>query len=105
MRQEITNIGAYELDHFISINQSKIIILDVRSEKEYNEGHIKNAVNMPYERITNGLKNINNDMIVLVYCSRGGRSMRAAKLLFYKGYKVINVVGGLKEYNGKNIVK
>lgn len=105
MKQEIRNIGAYDLDHFISINKSKIIILDVRTEKEYNEGHIRNAVNMPYETLLNGLKNINNDIIVLVYCSRGGRSMRAAKLLYYKGYKVVNVIGGLKEYNGKNIVK
>ena len=105
MKQEIKNIAAYEIDCFISINQSKILILDVRSDREYKEGHIKNAVNMPYDKIVDGLKNTNNDIIVLVYCSRGGRSMRAAKLLYYKGYRVVNVVGGLKEYNGKNIVK
>ena len=46
-----------------------------------------------------------NDKIVLVYCSRGGRSMRVAKLLSYKGYRVVNVIGGLNAYTGKNIIK
>ena len=31
--------------------------------------------------------------------------MRVARMLLYKGYDVINVVGGFKEYNGKNIIK
>lgn len=105
MREEIKNIAAYNLDMFINQNASKIVILDVRSEKEYKEGHIKGAINIPFDRLVKELKNINNDKIVLVYCSRGGRSMRVAKILYYKGYKVFNVVGGIKEYNGKNIVK
>lgn len=105
MKQEIKNIGAYEIDRFIDIYKSRLIILDVRSEKEYKEGHIKNAINISYEKIIKGLENINNDKIVLVYCYSGGRSMRVAKILYFKGYSVINVVGGLKEYNGKNIVK
>ena len=104
MRYEIVNIAAYEIDDFIRKN-SNIFIIDVRTNQEYKAGHIRGAVNIPYEKLQNELKNTNNDTIVLVYCSRGGRSMRAAKILYYKGYKVVNVVGGLKEYNGKNIIK
>jgi rhodanese-related sulfurtransferase len=89
----------------MSKNNDRIIILDVRSEREYLEGHIRNAINIPFDGVLKEEININNDKIVLVYCSRGGRSMRVAKLLSYKGFRVVNVIGGLKEYTGKNIIK
>lgn len=105
MKRAIENIAAYSIDAFMSKNNDRIIILDVRSEREYLEGHIRNAINIPFDRVLKEEININNDKIVLVYCSRGGRSMRVAKLLSYKGFRVVNVIGGLKEYTGKNIIK
>lgn len=105
MKRAIENIAAYSIDEFISKNNDRIIILDVRSEREYLKGHIRNAINIPFDRVLKEEINVNNDMIVLVYCSRGGRSMRVAKLLSYKGFRVVNVIGGLKEYTGKNIIK
>lgn len=105
MKRAIENIAAYSIDEFISKNNDRIIILDVRSEREYLEGHIRNAINIPFDRVLKEEININNDKIVLVYCSRGGRSMKVAKLLSYKGFRVVNVIGGLKEYTGKNIIK
>lgn len=105
MKRAIENIAAYSIDEFMSKNNDRIIILDVRSEREYLEGHIRNAINIPFDRVLKEEININNDKIVLVYCSRGGRSMKVAKLLSYKGFRVVNVIGGLKEYTGKNIIK
>lgn len=105
MKRAIENIAAYSIDAFMSKNNDRIIILDVRSEREYLEGHIRNAINIPFDRVLKEEININNDKIVLVYCSRGGRSMKVAKLLSYKGFRVVNVIGGLKEYTGKNIIK
>lgn len=105
MKRAIENIAAYSIDEFMSKNNDRIIILDVRSEREYLEGHIRNAINIPFDRVLKEEININNDKIVLVYCSRGGRSMRVAKLLSYKGFRIVNVIGGLKEYTGKNIIK
>ena len=105
MSAKIENIAAYNLDSFIEKYGDRLIIWDVRSELEYVQGHIIRARNVPYERVINALKSLKNDKIVLVYCSRGGRSIRVAKILFLKGYRVVNVVGGIKEYNGKNIIK
>lgn len=105
MKYSIESIAAYNLDNYLDRNKGDIDIWDVRSKKEYLEGHLKGAINIPYERAVQDRKNPDNDRIVLVYCSRGGRSMRVAKLLFYRGYKVVNVVGGIKAYSGKNIIK
>lgn len=102
---KIENIAAYNLDRYLSRYRDGVLVIDVRSEKEYKEGHIKDAINIPYESFFKGDFNLENNRKVLVYCSRGGRSMRVARMLLYKGYDVINVVGGFKEYNGKNIIK
>lgn len=105
MKNRIENIAAFNLDKYVRENKKDLIILDVRSEKEYSEGHIKGAINKPFDRVVRDGINMYNDKIVLVYCSRGGRSMRVAKLLSYKGYRVVNVIGGLNAYTGKNIIK
>ena len=51
MKRAIENIAAYSIDEFISKNNDRIIILDVRSEREYLEGHIRNAINIPFEKL------------------------------------------------------
>lgn len=56
------------------------IIIDVRSEKEYNKGHYKNAINIPY-------KNINTNSKILVYCRSGRRALKAIKKLHNLNYK------------------
>lgn len=105
MRGKLENIAAYNLDSFLSQYKDRLLIIDVRSEMEYKEFHIKNAINIPYELFFKKDINLESNRRIMVYCSRGGRSIRVAKMLLYKGYSVINVVGGLKEYNGKNIIK
>jgi rhodanese-related sulfurtransferase len=105
MNGKIENIAAYNLDRYLSRYRDGLLIIDVRSEREYREGHISEAINIPYEDFLKRDIKLENNRKVLVYCSRGGRSVRVARMLLYKGYDVVNVVGGLKEYNGKNIVK
>lgn len=105
MKNEIKNIAAYNLDDYLSRYSEGLIIIDVRSEKEYKEGHIRDAINIPYESFGIGKIQVSKNKRILVYCSRGGRSMRVAKVLYFNGYDVINVVGGMKEYIGRNIIK
>ena len=81
------------------LNETKVIILDVREPYEYNEGHIKEAINIPLSTILVGidqLKNIHDKKIVL-QCRVGGRSMRACQLLQAEGFKhdIWNLEGGI----------
>ncbi len=81
------------------LNETKVIILDVREPYEYNEGHIKEAINIPLSTILVGidqLKNIQGKKIVL-QCRVGGRSMRACQLLQAEGleHDVWNLEGGI----------
>ena len=96
----MTNIHTVNVNTLYSwLNETKVIILDVREPYEYNEGHIKGAINIPLSTILVGidqLKNIQGKKIIL-QCRVGGRSMRACKLLQAEGFKhdIWNLEGGI----------
>lgn len=76
------------------------IIVDVREREEFTGGHIPMAVNLPLEDIKQGNISFPKNKVIIVYCETGGRSAVVARILADKGYKVINTVGGLREYRG-----
>ncbi len=76
------------------------IIVDVREREEFAKGHIPMAICLPLSQLRQGNVSIPKGKLLLVYCETGGRSAVASSLLADKGYRVINTVGGLKEYRG-----
>lgn len=75
-----------------------VYLIDVRSNQEYEEGHLDGAINISMynieKEISNYVKN-KNDLIIL-YCSSGGRSREAKKTLENLGYEnVYNLKGGI----------
>ena len=84
----------------------KVIVVDVRTLEEYNEGHIPNAISVPLETIENKaeVKLKNKDDLILVYCRSGRRSREAALKLIEKGYTNVIDFGGIQDWNGE-IVK
>ena len=81
----------------------KVIVVDVRTLEEYNEGHIPNAISVPLETIENEAeaKLKNQDALILVYCRSGRRSREAALKLIEKGYTNVIDFGGIKDWNGE----
>ena len=81
----------------------KVIVVDVRTLEEYNEGHIPNAISVPLETIENEAeaKLKNKDALILVYCRSGRRSREAALKLIEKGYANVIDFGGIKDWNGE----
>lgn len=75
------------------------IIVDVRGTERFRNGHIPMAVNLPLERIEQGNVNFPLRRTLIVYCDTGGSSIQAARLLADMGYRVINCIGGLRNYN------
>lgn len=86
--------------------ENNLIILDVRTKSEYNEGHIKNAVLLPNEEIGNTLpKELpNKNQLILIYCRSGNRSRQAAEKLIKLGYTNVKDFGGINtwEYDTEN---
>ena len=80
--------------------ESDYVILDVRTEEEYNEGHIEGAVLIPDFEITSKAEGILTDknQLILVYCRSGRRSKLAAEALVSLGYTNVKEFGGIIDW-------
>lgn len=74
------------------------IIIDVRSQKEFLEGHIPMAINVPLNEIQSGRFNLPKHRLLVLYCDSGLHSLTAARYLDRRGYQVLNTIGGLSAY-------
>ena len=81
-----------------------ITLLDVRTEKEFSQGHFKGAINIPLEELEKRCSVLSKERPIVVYCAHGGRSLMAARLLERNGFPVINTAGGLAAYRGEYFV-
>lgn len=81
------------------------IILDVRTEEEYDERHIPGVVNIANEEIrTDALEELpDKDQVLLVYCRSGRRSKEAAEKLAALGYTRVLEFGGIMTWTGEVI--
>lgn len=80
--------------------QSGYVILDVRTQEEYDAGHIPGALLIPdyevKERAEGELPD--KEQIILVYCRSGNRSKKAAAQLEEMGYSNIKEFGGINDW-------
>lgn len=76
--------------------EDKIKIIDVRTQEEFAEGHIKNAINIPLDKISD--ISLDKNVGLIVYCRSGSRSEQAALILKDLGYTVKDM-GGLNNWN------
>ena len=79
------------------------IILDVRTEEEFKQGHIPEAVCIPNEVIEQQAEAElpDKEQLLLVYCRSGNRSKQASKKLAALGYSNVYEFGGIKDWPGK----
>lgn len=82
--------------------ETDYIILDVRTQEEYNSGHIHGAVCIPNESIGNESPSLlpDKNQLILVYCRSGNRSKQAAQKLADLGYTNIVEFGGINDWKG-----
>lgn len=80
-------------------NNEEIQIIDARNEEEYNEDHLKTAVNMPHSEIRGDLNELDKDKITITYCENGTAGNAAQNILLNHGFKnVRNMSGGHEFY-------
>ena len=79
------------------------IIVDVRRQDEYDEGHIPDAILIPNESITDKQPDELPDLnqIILVYCRSGRRSKEASQKLADLGYTNVYEFGGINTWTGE----
>lgn len=82
---------------------SDYILLDVRRDDEFEEGHIPGAINIPNESI--GTEEIaelpDKNQTIYVYCRSGNRSKQASQKLVDLGHTDVIEFGGIIDYSGE----
>ena len=80
--------------------QEGYIILDTRTQEEYDEGHIPGAILIPHDGILEKAESVltDKDQLILVYCRSGRRSKLAAEDLKKLGYTNIKEFGGIIDW-------
>lgn len=80
--------------------KEKYLVVDVRSEEEYNQGHLKFALHMPVDTFEDEISRIEDwkSKPVILYCNTGNKSGKAADILVKNGFTNVTNADGVKEY-------
>lgn len=103
------NVGLVSAKEFHEKTENKNLqLIDVRTPKEFKSGHIANAENIHlYDAdFEERIEKLDKNKPVYVYCKSGGRSAEAADILAGKGFKVVELRGGIEAWEqAENPVK
>lgn len=97
------NIDNNKLRELI-IDKENSILIDIRTEEEFENGKIENSINIPLYNLMYNIDDIEEykQKNVIVYCRSGHRSITACNLLSMEGFvKVYNLEKGIIEYDLK----
>lgn len=86
--------------------EKKAVIVDVREDDEWNDGHIAGAVHIPLKQLNDRVSELQQykDTTIITQCAVGGRSAKALELLKAAGFsKVYSLDGGIKAWNKQGL--
>lgn len=91
-----------QLQKAISKSGHKPVLLDVRTQSEYNDGHIQDAINIPHDQLLKEpqLVSAYKDSQVVVFCRSGFRAGKVIEMLEGLGFKeIIDIDGDMLAWN------
>lgn len=94
----LDTISAKEVDKYIESDEA--IIIDIREKYEFENGHIQNAINIPYHDFECNTSMLSQNKTILLYCERGNLSLYLGRDLSRYGYTVKSLYGGIISYRG-----
>jgi hydroxyacylglutathione hydrolase len=98
----IIDVEADELAMDLPFDEN-LVIIDVRRETEYANEHVKEAINIPLDQLTDpgSMANLDDHHNIYIHCASGYRSVIAASMIKRQGiHNIRNVVGGIEAIKG-----
>lgn len=100
---QLKTLTVQELNNKITQNQNNFFLLDVRTDSEWESGHIKEAHHIHGGKIQNSLNEIPKNTSVLVTCGSGYRASIISSILKREGFQdVANIIGGMTAWKNNN---
>jgi rhodanese-related sulfurtransferase len=86
---------------FADLVKQGAIILDVRSPREYKQGHIKGSINTPLNDLSSQITKLKKDATIITCCASGMRSASAQSILKSNGFVQVHNGGGWSSLQNK----
>lgn len=89
----------FHWDELAALDPRQTLLVDVRTEDEFNQGTIPGAVNIPLDHLRERMAELSPDQEIYLFCQIGLRGYMASRILMQQGFaKVKNLSGGLQTY-------
>lgn len=89
------------LKHLISQKDFEYLLIDIRSSRDYEKGHIPTAVSIPYETLLTSLPVENMFLTIIVYGDKGKTTNEATRYLSKNGYFNVTSFGAFSRWDGE----
>lgn len=86
---------------FSQLVKNGAVIIDVRTKAEYQQGHIKNSMNIPLNNLSNHYSKLKKDQPIITCCASGMRSAQAKNILQANGFTQVFNGGGWSSLKNK----
>lgn len=91
-----------DINQVQQLQEDGAVVLDIREEEEFAEGHIIGAINAPLSKLKTGERAaLDKKQSYIVICRSGSRSKEASELLIDEGYDLVNVSEGMSSWTGE----
>ncbi len=86
-------------------HDKNITLLDVRTQEEFSQEHIKGSLHIPVQALSDNLAQLQTvkNKQILVYCHSGNRSVIASRILVKNGFTPLNIKGGITEWKAQGL--
>ncbi|MAK90300.1 MAG: sulfurtransferase [Oceanospirillaceae bacterium] len=86
-------------------NSEDAVFVDIRDSKDFNAGHIANAVNIPFSALASRMNELDKykDKPLILVCKSGQTVNMAGKTLREKGFNAVRMSGGMMEWSNQNL--
>ncbi len=85
------------------VNQANALVLDLREPKEFREGHVVDALNIPYAKLAERMNELDKARPLVLVDKMGQHSAAAGRTLKQAGFQVSRLQGGMSEWTIANL--
>lgn len=85
------------------VNQASALVLDLREPKEFREGHVVDALNIPYAKLAERMNELDKARPLVLVDKMGQHSAAAGRTLKQAGFQVSRLQGGMSEWTIANL--
>jgi rhodanese-related sulfurtransferase len=100
-RRAGSSLSVHQLTH--QVNNANALVVDLREPKEFREGHVVDALNIPYAKLAERIADLDKTRPLILVDKMGQHSAAVGRTLMQAGYQVSRLNGGMSEWTASNL--